>query len=74
MAIINVKKDGSSARLVSASRNLAVSKNMKLKSGMVSGDQFQLHKIIISKADRTLLVMKRSDIEDAESYDFVLKQ
>lgn len=38
-----------------------------------SGDQFQLHKIIISKADRTLLVMKRSDIEDAESYDFVLK-
>lgn len=67
------KKVGSSARLVSASRNLAVSKNMKLKSGMVSGDQFELHKIIISKADRTLLVMKRSDIEDAESYDFVLK-
>lgn len=67
------KKVGSSARLVSASRNLAVSKNMKLKSGMVSGDQFQLHKIIISKANRTLLVMKRSDIEDAESYDFVLK-
>lgn len=67
------KKQSSAQRLVSAFRDFDDEKSIKLKLGMNSGDQFELHKIIISKADRTLLVMKRSDIEDAESYDFVLK-
>jgi hypothetical protein len=67
------KKDTSAQRLVSAFRDFDAEKTIKLKSGMASGDQFELHKIIISKPDRTLLVMKRNEIEDAESFDFVLK-
>lgn len=67
------KKTGSSKRLVSASRDLANPKSMKLRPGMVSGDEFQLHRIIISKPDRSFLVLKREEIENAESFDFILK-
>jgi len=45
---------------------------MKLKSGL-SGEVFQLHKFIISKADRTLKVVKRSEIANASSFDITLK-
>jgi hypothetical protein len=45
---------------------------MKLKSGL-SGEVFQLHKFIISKADRTLKVVKRSEITNASSFDITLK-
>jgi hypothetical protein len=45
---------------------------MKLKSGL-SGEVFQLHKLIISKADRTLKVVKRSEITNASSFDITLK-
>lgn len=64
------KKQGSSQRLVSAFKNFDAEKQMKLKAGMAAGDVFELHKIVISKVDRTLLVVKRSEIEDASSYDF----
>jgi hypothetical protein len=67
------KKSSSSQRLVSAFRDFDAEKSVKLKSGMVSGDQFELHKIIISTPDRTLLVVKRSEIDGVESFDFVLK-
>lgn len=67
------KKSSSAQRIVSAFRDFEAEKSVKLKSGMSSGDQFELHKIIISKADRTLLVMKRDDIEGAESFDFTLQ-
>lgn len=67
------KHKDSSKRLVSASRDLSVPKSMKLKSGMVSGQEYQLHKIIITKADRSMLVLKRSEIDNASSYDFILK-
>jgi len=67
------KKTGSSKRLVSSSRNLDNPKSVKLKSGMVSGDEFQLHRIIISKPDRSSLVLKREEIDNAESFDFILK-
>lgn len=66
------KKQGSSQRLVSAFRDFDAEKQMKLKAGMMTGDVFELHKIIISKADRTLLVVKRSEVEGASSYDFTL--
>jgi len=66
------KKQGSSKRLVSAFRNFDGEKSMKLRPGMLTGDVFELHKIIISKADRTLMVVKRSEIESASSYDFTL--
>lgn len=45
---------------------------MKLKLG-VSGELFTLHKIIISKADRTLKVINRSEISGASSFDITLK-
>lgn len=66
------KKQGSSQRLVSAFRDFDAEKQMKLKAGMMTGDVFELHKIIISKADRTLMVVKRSEVEGASSYDFTL--
>lgn len=67
------KHKDSSKRLISASRDLSVPKDMKLKSGMASGQEYQLHKIIITKADRSMLVLKRSEIDNASSYDFILK-
>jgi hypothetical protein len=66
------KKQGSSKRLVGAFRSFDGEKSMKLRSGMLTGDVFELHKIIISKADRTLMVVKRAEIDDASSYDFTL--
>ena len=66
------KHDSSSRRLYTAFNDLSVSRNMKLRSGMMSGDNFQLHKIIISTSDRTLLVLKRDEISNASSYDFTL--
>jgi hypothetical protein len=67
------KKENSSKRLVSSSRDLSVPKNTNIKSGMNSGDKFELHKIIISKEGRVLFVLKREDIEDASVFDFILK-
>jgi hypothetical protein len=67
------KKVGSSQRLVSGFKNFSEIRSLKLKSGMASADQFQLHKIILSKADKSMLVLKREDIDDASFLDFVLK-
>lgn len=67
------KKVGSPLRLVSGFKDFGVQKDIKLKPGMESGDQFELHKIIISDASRNLLVLKRTEIADASQYDFVLK-
>lgn len=66
------KHVSSSRRLFTAFNDLSLSRNMKLKLGMASGDQFQLHKIIISTADRTLLVLKRDEITNASSMDLTL--
>lgn len=67
------KKVGSSQRLVSGFKNFSDIKSLKLRSGMASSDQFELHRIILSKADKTMLVLKREDITDASDMDFVLK-
>ena len=37
------------------------------------GDTFELHKIIISKPDGSHLVVKRSELSGASSFDFALK-
>ena len=66
------KHDSSSRRLFTAFNDLGVPRSMKLKSGMQSGDKFELHKIIISTSSRTLLVIKRSEISNASDYDFTL--
>lgn len=66
------KKQGSSKRLVASFRDFESQKAMKLRSGMMTGDVFELHKVIISKPDRSLLVVKRSEIEGVSSFDFTL--
>ena len=66
------KKVGSSARLVSSFPSGVESKELKLRSGMAAADSFQLHKIILSDADRNLLVIKRSELAEASDSDFDL--
>jgi hypothetical protein len=67
------KKAGSSQRIVMSFRDFSAQKLAKLKAGMAGGDNFQLHKIIISKSDRSLLVLNRSDIAEVSDNDFALK-
>ena len=66
------KKAGGSRRIVATFRDFSTAKAVALKSGMASGEVYQLHKIIVAKSDRTLLVLKRSEIADAASYDVTL--
>ena len=66
------KHTTSSKRLVASFTDFSEPKSANLKSGMVSGDEYQLHKIIIATPSRTLLVLKRTDISDASSFDFTL--
>jgi len=67
------KHSSSSRRLVASFRsNFESSKKTKLKTNMKIGDGFQLHKIIISKSDRSNLVIKRSEISGASGFDFSL--
>ena len=67
------KHNSSSRRLVSSFKStFESSKKTKLKTNMKIGDEFQLHKIIISKSDRTFLVIIRSEISGASGFDFSL--
>lgn len=67
------KHKNSSRRIVSTFKgSFDSTRDVKRKANMISGDQFELVKIIIAKADRTLLVLKRSEISDASSFDFTL--
>lgn len=68
------KHTSSSRRLVTSFRSdFNSSKKTGIKANMQVGDSFQLHKVIISNADRTTLVLKRSEISDASDFDFVLQ-
>jgi hypothetical protein len=66
------KHSTSSKRLVSCFRSFDNTKKAKLKVNMKAGDSFELHKIIISKADRSFLVLNRSEISGASGFDFSL--
>lgn len=67
------KHSSSSRRIVSSFRSdFSSSKKSKLKTNMKIGDNFELHKVIISKPDRSNLVLKRSEISDASDFDFTL--
>ena len=66
------KHTTSSRRLVSCFRSFDDIKKVKLKVNMKAGDTFELHKIIISKEDRSFLVLKRSEISGASDFDFSL--
>lgn len=67
------KKTTSGQRISVSFRDFAAEKAYSLKPGMVSGDQFQLIKIIVSNPGRDLLVIKRSEIASPSNYDFTLK-
>lgn len=67
------KHKDSSKRIVSAFKDVNAPKQVKLRANMQSGEEYQLHKMIITKADRSMLVLKRSEISNASSYDFILK-
>jgi len=73
MVSVIFKHNSSSKRLVSGIKDLSQPKEMKLRASMQSQDVFELHKIIIAKEGRVLLVLKRSEIDRASSYDIVLK-
>jgi hypothetical protein len=70
-----VFKHTSSSRRIVVSFKAAFdySKKTKLKTNMNIGDGFELKKVIISKADRTLMVIKRDEIVGASSFDITLK-
>jgi hypothetical protein len=67
------KKVGSSKRIVCSFRDFVSPKEVSLKAGMLSGEQYELAKIIISKSDRSLMVIKRNELANPSSYDFILK-
>jgi hypothetical protein len=67
------KHTSSSKRLVSSFKSFDGFKSTALKSGMASGQKFELHKIIVKNASGVLKVVKRSDIPDASSFDVTLK-
>jgi hypothetical protein len=67
------KHKDSSKRLVSAFKDVSAPRQMQLRPNMQAGEEYQLHKMIITKADRSMLVLKRSEIQNASSYDFTLK-
>lgn len=65
------KKPAESKRMFSSSKDLSAARSMKLR-GAIAAEQFQLVKIIISKADRTLLVLNRSEIPDVSGMDITV--
>jgi hypothetical protein len=67
------KHTSSSKRLVSSFKSFDGFKSTALKSGMASGQKFELHKIIVKNASGVLKVVKRAEIEDASSFDITLK-
>jgi hypothetical protein len=66
------RKQGGTQRFVSSFRNFDAQKQTLLKTGMATGDVFELQKIIIAKSDRTMLVVKRDEISQASGYDFTV--
>lgn len=67
------KKADGSTRMYSTFRDFTATKQMKIRQSAPSGAQFQLHKIIISNADRSqMLVVKRDEVDAASGYDFTL--
>jgi hypothetical protein len=64
------KNTNNNKRLVSSFRTFSAEKTINLKTGMLAGDQFELHKIIISKTNRQFLVIKKNEIPSG--LDFAL--
>ena len=67
------KHDSSNRRLYTVLRDLNQHRLMSLKPQMIGGDKFEISQVLISKADRSHLVVKRSEIPSYANYDFTLK-
>ena len=67
------KHDSSNRRLYTVLKDFNGTESMALKPQMSGGDNFQISKLLISKADRSFLNVKRSEIPSFSSYDFTLK-
>lgn len=67
------KHSSSAKRLTAGFKDFEASKDMKLKSGMSSGQSYELVRMIVSDSSRQLLSVERSEIEGASDFDFVLK-
>ncbi len=66
------KHTTSGKRFVPSFRTFTGTKYLRVREGMSGGDGFELKKIIISKSDRTFLVIKTSEIPSVEAYAFSL--
>ena len=67
------KHDSSNRRLYTVLKDFNGAESMVLKPQMSGGDNFQISKLLISKADRSFLTVKRSEIPSFSNYDFTLK-
>lgn len=67
------KHDSSNRRLYTVLKDFNGTESMALKPQMSGGDNFQISKLLISKADRSFLNVKRSEIPGFSNYDFTLK-
>lgn len=66
------KHNNSRKRFVPSFKNFSSTKSLKIRSGMNPGDYFELKKIIISKSDRSHLVIKENEIPNVINFDFGL--
>lgn len=68
------KHKTSAKRMIATFRSFDMNKTdeMPLRGGQ-SGDQYELHKIILCAANRTILSVKRSEISDPSLSDYTLK-
>lgn len=66
------KHESSAKRMTSGFKDFSATRSMSVKAGL-SSERFELKRIIISKADRSFLVIERNEIQSASSYDVILK-
>lgn len=66
------KHTTSNKRFVPSFKSFSGTKNLRIRNGMAVDDQFELKKIIISKSDRSHLVIKTNEIPSVAGYQFSL--
>lgn len=67
------KHDSSAKRLTSGFRDFSAQKAIKLKASNLSGEKYEFKKMILSNSLHGLLVVYRSEVSGAASYDITLK-
>lgn len=67
------KQSGGALRFTPGYRTGVDVRTVALKTGMLSAQTYQFHKIILSTPSNELLVIYRSDVASPSAFDFVLK-